>query len=144
MTLVKELMHKNVAVEKETATVTKAVKKMTAEKIGSVLVVSEESIVGIVTSTDVMRKVIAKEKDPKKVKLKEIMNSPIHAIGPEHTVQDAVDMMERNKIKKLPVINEKDELLGIITATDILNAEPEFVNTLINLQFPNLQTMSGS
>ena len=144
MTLVKELMHKNVAVEKETATVTNAVKTMTAKKIGSVLVVSEESILGIVTSTDVMGKVIAKEKDPKKVKLKEIMSSPIHAIGPENTVQDAVDMMERNKIKKLPVINKNDELLGIITATDILNADPKYVNTLVNLQFPNLKTMGGS
>jgi CBS domain-containing protein len=144
MKTVEEVMRKRLDVEKGDVTVSKAVKAMKEKGVRSVLVSSEKEIVGIVTSTDVLYKVIAKEKDAKKTLLKDIMSSPIHAIGPGNTLQEAADMMSKHKIKKLPVIDEKDGLIGIITASIVLAADPEFLNTLVNLQIPVEKVLAGS
>jgi len=120
------------------------VKAMEREKIGSVLVVSDSEVLGIITSTDVLYKVIAKDKNPKKTKIGEIMSTPIHAIGPGNTLKEAADMMTRHRIKKLPVINEGGELIGMLAASDILAADPEFLTMLVNLQFPVEKVGAGS
>jgi len=144
MKTVEEFMRKDVETKGVTATVSSAVKAMTKKRIGSVLVVSDSEVLGIVTSTDVLYKVIAKDKDPKKTKLSEIMSTPIHAIGPGNTLKEAADMMTRHRIKKLPVINKDGELIGMIAASDILAADPEFLNMLVNLQFPIEKVGAGS
>lgn len=144
MKTVEEVMRKDVETKGANATVSSAVKAMERKKVGSVLVVSDSEVLGIITSTDVLYKVIAKDKDPKKTKLSEIMNTPIHAIGPGNTLKEAADMMTRHRIKKLPVINKGGELIGILAASDILAADPEFLNMLVNLQFPIEKVGAGS
>jgi|TARA_Y100000310_G_scaffold345516_1_gene465870 CBS domain-containing protein len=144
MKTVEEVMRKRLDVEKGDVTVSKAVKAMHEKNVRSVLVSSKDDIVGIVTSTDVLYKVIAKNKDPGKTVLKDIMSSPIHAIGPGNTLKEAADLMSQHKIKKLPVIDEKDGLIGILTASIILSADPEFLDMLVNLQIPVEKTLAGS
>ena len=72
------------------------------------------------------------------------MSSPVHAIGPGNTLQEAAELMTKHKIKKLPVINEQGEILGIITVSDIIAEEPEEFNTLINLEVPVEKVKVGS
>jgi CBS domain-containing protein len=144
MTTIEEIMRKHIDVEKQDTLIMDAVKAMEKQKVRCVLVASDTEILGIVTSTDVLYKVVAKATDPKKVTLKEIMSSPVHAIGPRNTVPEAVEMMDKNKIKKLPVINEKGEIVGIVTTTEILATDPEYINTMVNLQLPVEHTSVGS
>jgi Mg/Co/Ni transporter MgtE len=63
--------------------------------------------------------------DPKKTEIKEIMSSDIKTIQPLEKIETAVEMMEKYKIKKLPVVSDNDKLVGIITITDIALAVPE-------------------
>jgi CBS domain-containing protein len=144
MKTVEEVMEQQFEVKGEDSTVSSAVKVLAEKKERTLLIASKTDILGIVTTTDIIYKVIAKDKDPKKTKLSEIMSSPVHAIGPGNTLQEAAELMTKHKIKKLPVINEQGEILGIITVSDIIAEEPEEFNTLINLEVPVEKVKVGS
>ena len=56
--------------------------------------------------------------------VEEIMNTELHTLSPENIVRDAVNLMRDKKIRHLPIINEKREVVGIVTGHDIKNALP--------------------
>lgn len=136
MKTVEDIMEKRFEVKRENTSVCAAVRMLAKKKERTILVVSKAEILGIVTTTDILYKVVAKGKNPTKVVLKDIMSRPVHAIGPGNSLKDAADMMQRNKVKKLPVINEKGEILGMISDADILAADPSYVNLVVNLEVP--------
>lgn len=144
MKTVEEVMDTSFEIAKRTDTVFKAVRMLAQKKERLILVADKEEIVGIITTTDIMYKVVAKGKDPKKTTVEKVMSTPVHAIGPGNTLQEAAEMLTQYKVKKLPVINNKGELLGVVSSSDILAADPEYVNMLINLQIPVPKTEVGS
>ncbi|MFH1450425.1 MAG: CBS domain-containing protein [archaeon] len=144
MKTVEEAMDESFETFDKKTFISDAVKKLAKKKERTILVASDTEVLGIVTTSDIIYKVIAKDKDPKTTTLEKIMSSPVHAIGPGNTLQEAAKMMNKKRIKKLPVINEKGEILGIITISDILAADPDYVNLLVNLQLPVQKTEIGS
>lgn len=71
--------------------------------------------VGIITERDIIFRVVAQNKGPFKVTLKEIMSSPLIAIDSERTVKDALAILKTNKINRLPVISKNGELIGFVS-----------------------------
>ena len=129
--LVKDVMNKNVVVGKFDVTIREATKVMNKFHIGSLVVLKEEKIVGIVTERNVLESVAA-GKDPDATAVEDIMTKKIVTIDPDETVEAAVDLMTQNKIKKLPVV-ENDKIKGIITASDIVVVEPKLIASIANL-----------
>lgn len=129
--LVNEIMTKNVVTIDSDDTVFDASVKYRDNKVGCLVVTEKESCVGIATERDLIEKTICFHKDPKKTKIGEIMSADIKTIHPLETLEEALSIMNKFKIKKLPVISEKD-LVGIITITDIANAKPELTNRFID------------
>jgi CBS-domain-containing membrane protein len=76
-----------------------------------------------------LEKVISKGKDPKKLKVKEVMSSPLITISPEEEVVSASRLMRKNVIKRIPVV-KNGKLVGIITDSDIAKMSPEFINII--------------
>jgi CBS domain-containing protein len=74
--------------------------------------------VGIITERDIIFRVVAQNKGPFKVTLKDIMSSPIITIDSSKSIKEALAMLKKNKIDRLPVVN-KGALIGIVT-TDII------------------------
>lgn len=99
-------------------TVSLAANVMKERKRGSLVVVEGGKPVGIVTERDLVRRVIAEEKDPSITKVGDIMSEPLISLGPEATVSSAAKVMYKNAIRRLPVI-EEGRLLGMVTATDL-------------------------
>ncbi|MBN2422891.1 CBS domain-containing protein [Candidatus Woesearchaeota archaeon] len=98
----------------------KAVKLMAKFSIAGLIIVDEKSKpVGIISEGDIIRNVFAKEKNPKKIKLKEIMSKKLKTISPKTSIGEASKIMEEYKISKLPVI-EKNIITGYITKTDLI------------------------
>jgi len=97
--------------------------------VGSLVVMKEGMVVGIVTERDIIERVITKLKDPKQTKVEEIMSRNIKTIHASARVEKAVEIMRENKIKKLPVILNNN-ILGIVTITDVANVLPEFSKLL--------------
>jgi CBS domain-containing protein len=127
--LVKDLMSKKVNTIEENKTVFHAAKQMAKERRGYVVVVKKGKPIGILTDSDILEKVISKGKDPKKVKVKEVMSSPIITISPEDEIVEASRLMRKNLIKRIPVV-KNGKLVGIITDTDIARVGPEFINII--------------
>ena len=125
-----DIMAKDVVSVTKDATAEEIAKLMEKHDIGSVMVVEHKKAEGIVTERDVVHRVIAQGKDAKKVKAGEIMSAPLQAIGPEASLENAARAMRDYKIKRLPVINEHKELVGIISEGDIMRIFPSVVDVL--------------
>lgn len=134
MPKVSEIMSREVASLESKDTAASAAKKMVEGGFGCLLVTRKGSVVGIVTERDLVRKVIAKNEDPNKIKLEDIMSQPVITIDPSMQVGDASKLMSEKRIRRLPVI-DGGLLVGIVTTTDIaryLARSKNYLDPLIN------------
>lgn len=120
METAKDIMAKRVKTSDENVSLFEIAKKMKQNDISTVIITRKNKPVGIVTERDMAQKVAANALDVKKIKVKEIMSSPIQSIKPNTNIFFAQNMMHKEHFKKLPVI-EKGKLVGIVTQTDINN-----------------------
>jgi trk system potassium uptake protein TrkH len=99
-----------------------AVKLMHDEKAETIIVRNDsKDLVGIVTKHDILEKVVIKGGSPTSIQLKNIMSSPIVTISSKANVIDALELMNLNSIKRLPVI-DKGHIRGIVTLEDLDNS----------------------
>jgi CBS domain-containing protein len=122
--LVREFMHRYLEVVPRDTTVSFAAERMGVRRIGCVLVESGEpgrGPIGIVTETDVVRKVIAAGGDPTVTMVDQVMNSPIITIASDRTMLDASHLMEANHIRHLCVV-EGGEIVGLISVRDLVRS----------------------
>ncbi len=136
---VRDLMIKKVITVQQDASVYDAVKLLNKNKIGCLVVVYNDDIVGILTERDLLERVLEKCKNPKEIEISEIMTKTLILGRPDMEVFEATKLMMENKVKKLPIIKEH-RLVGIITVTDIAQIANidkdtiELVDTLSNMR----------
>jgi CBS domain-containing protein len=141
--LVKEIMTKNVITIDSNDSVLEACKKYSANKVGSLVVMDKNIIVGIVTERDIIESMILINGDPKNTKVREIMSSKIKIIHATATIEKAAEIMKEYNIKKLPVVLN-NEIVGIITETDMLrtvNASAVAIEELTKLYYDSKDTL---
>ena len=130
MMLVDEIMTKNVVTIENDRTVLDACNVYNDRKIGCLIVTKDSHLDGIVTERDIIHRVISNEKDPRATKIEEIMTRDIKSILQTAEVKEAAEIMSENNIKKLPVVSDNGDVVGIITDTDIANMIPNFLKIL--------------
>lgn len=118
---VKEVMTTAVCTVKRTDSVHNLAKKLVEYGVGSAVVIDNNHPVGIVTEKDLISKVVARNKVPSKVTVEEIMSQPLITISPNTSLREAARIMMKRGIRRLPVVNNNGELVGIITDNDILS-----------------------
>ena len=111
-----ELIEHNVLYVEDTATVSEAERLMQQYSIGGVPVIGKGKIIGIVSRRDV-RAIVQKRGDEK---ITTIMTKKPIVAGEDITAEKALEIMYTNKVERLPVVNGKGNLIGIITMQDIL------------------------
>lgn len=116
---VRNIMTKSVIAVDSLITVNEAAKIMEDVKVGAVIVMKNNIPMGIITDRDFAVKVVAHAYQIT-TPVKQIMSTPLIAIGPDESVWMVADLMYTRGIRKLPVI-EDDQVIGIITATDLVN-----------------------
>jgi len=121
--IVKEVMKTNPAFVESSISVLEAAKIMKKRKIGNVIVVEKKHPVGILTESDILKKVVAEGKNVKDVQAGEVMSTPIIVIDPYVSLEEAMKTMGKCNVRRLPVI-ENDKLIGIITQKDISRISP--------------------
>jgi len=100
-------------------------KKMVKNKVGSLVIVEDNKLVGLVSQKDILWVLTKKSNiDLTKIKAIEISPKKIAVIGPNNTIKETIEKMNRLKFDRLPVVS-KNKLVGFITARDILNVHPE-------------------
>ncbi len=128
---VREVMNKNVMTIKPDEILRKAAGMMSNYHIGSLVVVDNDKIVGILTERNVLV-AVADGKDPELTTVEEVMAKKVVTISPGKTIEEAIGLMTEHKIKKLPVV-DGEKLAGIITASDIIVVEPKLIEGIANL-----------
>ncbi|MCX8163418.1 MAG: CBS domain-containing protein [Candidatus Micrarchaeota archaeon] len=125
-----DYMTKGVITLDQSKTVFDAAKILSSKKIGCIIVTEKGDAVGILTERDIVSKIVAKAKNPKQVKLSEVMSKPLKAIYENQTIQDAALAMRENNIKRLAVLDKKNKLVGIITQGDLIAVYPGIIDIL--------------
>jgi CBS domain-containing protein len=124
-------MNRKVVIAKPETTIKEASEVMDKLHIGSLIVVEGGKIIGIVTGSDIL-KAVSESRNLDTENIKTIMSKEVKIIDPDKKIEDAVDIMVENKIKRLPVV-ENEKLVGIITASDIIVVEPKLIESIANL-----------
>jgi CBS domain-containing protein len=118
------------------APVFNALELMAEKDIGALVVVENGKLVGIFSERDYARKVILKGKASRNTPVKEIMTADVITIRPQQTVEECLSIMERHRIRYLPVV-DSGKLLGMISIGDVLN-------TVIAEQAASLNQLEGA
>lgn len=123
----KDIMSTKLITIDENKTIEEAAKKM--KKVSSLLVKRRGKIYGIITDTDIVKKVVAKGLNPKKVKVKDIVSTPLITLDENEDVRKASYIMTKRGIKRI-VITRNGKVVGIVTATDIARYIPDYIDLL--------------
>jgi CBS domain-containing protein len=118
---VKDIMVGEVITIEANVTVRKAVRLMNNREIGCLVVVQDGKPAGIVTERDMLKRVLVAGRDPRAVEVDEVMSKPLLFMEPEKEIEEAVKLMFKHKIKKLPVV-ENERLVGLVTLTDLIRS----------------------
>jgi CBS domain-containing protein len=105
----------------ETTSVPEAAREMREKNVSSLLVVDKRGIpVGLVTERDIVRKFFINDVSTNTLKSKDIMSSPLITISVSSSISTAADMMLKNNVRHLLIVDEGDKPIGIITPLDFV------------------------
>src|SRR5262245_8056774 len=103
--------------------VSDAARLMRSENVGSVPVVEEGRLVGMVTDRDIAHRLVAKGKNAQVTPVAEVASAEIVAVGPEQELDSALQLMAQHQVRRLPVV-ENDRLVGIVSQADVAKEAP--------------------
>ncbi len=117
-----DVMHDALFLDGKT-TVEEAAKKLCEVDASEVIVVDHDKrVIGIVTDKDIVRRVVSKGLNPKEVKLEDIMTKNVIVILGEADLGAVAQLMHKNNIRRIPVVNRVGKLLGVVDSRDLAGA----------------------
>ena len=128
----RDIMTRRPVVISSDSTAYDAVKKMMLMDIGSLLVVDGKFLRGILTQKSFLKEIIMKGRDPKKVKVSDIMERDVIVGKEEDDLFDIIQIMRKNGIRRVPIV-KNGILKGIITQKDILTVAPGLIDMLLEM-----------
>ena len=112
--------------------VSEAARLMASEDVGALPVLDGEQLAGIVTDRDIVVRAVAKEKDPKGMPVRDVASREVATIGPDDSLSDALEVMARAQVRRIPVVDEGNRLVGILSQADVaLQAKEKDVGELV-------------
>jgi CBS domain-containing protein len=96
-----------------------AAKTMLARDLGWLPVQEEGKVIGVITDRDITIRGVAAGLDAKKTKVQDVMTRQVFSCSSDGTVEDACTLMEEEQVRRLVVVDDNDELVGIVSLADI-------------------------
>lgn len=116
--LVKDYMRKEVTTIDANVSALVVSKLMTEKEIGYIIVTEKAQPIGIVTEKDLIVKVMSKEKDSSNVKVSEIMSTPLITVNFDASLDDAINLMTKNRIRRVVVVKDH-AIYGVFTTKEL-------------------------
>jgi len=130
-----EFCNREVVIAQEDLSLVELARLMRDYHVGDVVIIRKEEKktvpVGIVTDRDLVIKVIAKERSPASLSAGEIMSKNLKVVYEDHSLWETIEVMRTNAIRRVPVVNERNELIGILTADDLVEVIQEEIAALV-------------
>jgi CBS domain-containing protein len=101
-------------------TVLDAVRLMTDKRVGAALIIDDGRPAGIFTERDLMTKVVAQGKDPARVRVGEVMTSPVVPVRVDADVDDALHLMLQRHIRHLPLVDLEGKVVGMLSIRNLM------------------------
>jgi CBS domain-containing protein len=101
-----------------TASLADAAQRMKEEDVGSLPVVEEDRLVGILTDRDIVLRVVAERINPDSVKVGDVASKELVTVEPEQSLDDALALMAHHRVRRLPVV-EEGRLIGMLAQADV-------------------------
>jgi CBS domain-containing protein len=105
-------------------TAQRAARIMRDEDTGVVPIIENEQsrkVVGIVTDRDLCMNIVAEGRDPRTTQVHESMTTTVVGCSPQDSVDKATELMRENQIRRIPVIDDQHQLVGIVAMADIVS-----------------------
>lgn len=118
-TKVAEIMHSGVEWVSPDTKLAEVAKIMRDKDIGAVPVGKNDRLVGMITDRDLAVRALADGRDPATLTAGDIMSKPIAYCHADEAIEDAIRLMESRQIRRLPVINERKRMVGMLSIGDI-------------------------
>jgi CBS domain-containing protein len=116
---VKELMTSNPCSIDSDKSVAYAAKMMRDEKVGLAPIVEGKRLVGTVTDRDIAIRIVAEGKDPESTKVTEIASTDLVTVDPQQDLDEALRLMAKHQVRRLPVVEDDGRLVGVIAQADV-------------------------
>jgi CBS domain-containing protein len=129
---IKDIMTREIACVDASSTAADAAKKMKDQNVGTILIVDQDQLKGLVTDRAITTRAVAENKDPRSVPVTDIMTKEIVGCSEEDDVFDALKTMGENKIRRMPVVNDQDQLVGVISMADIAEQMRSGIESMFN------------
>ena len=129
-----DVMTKNPKTCAPTDIVEQAAQLMKSEDVGPIPIVGDNGkLEGIITDRDIVLKVVAEGRDPKTTKLSEVMTTDLISCTQDGDVEEMLELMEDNQVRRIPVVDASGRLVGIVSQADIATRldEPEKTAELV-------------
>ena len=124
---VKDAMHKEATWVEATTKLQAIAKKMRDLDVGAIPVGENDKLIGMVTDRDIAIRGFANGKDIANMTARDVMSKGIVFCRDTEELEDAVRIMEQKKIRRLPVLDEKKRMVGMLSLGDIAHAAPRQV-----------------
>jgi signal-transduction protein with cAMP-binding, CBS, and nucleotidyltransferase domain len=115
------IMRSDVAILEADLTAQAALNSMQDKNARNVLISTKGEVVGIVSKTDILFKVTSEGRNPSKVRLREIMSSPVLAVGPQSNVREALSLMDERKVRQV-MVHAYAAVIGMVNREDVLES----------------------
>lgn len=99
--------------------VSDAARLMRSEDVGSLPVLEGERLTGVLTDRDIVVRAVAEEKDPRGMPVREVASGELVTIGPDEDLSEALRLMAMHQVRRLPVVDEDDRLVGVVAQADV-------------------------
>ena len=96
-----------------------AAKMMRDEDVGIAPIVEGERLVGVLTDRDIAVRVVAEGRDPEQVKVTEVASRDVVTLDPQQDLDEALRLMARHQVRRLPVVEEDGRLVGVLAQADV-------------------------
>jgi signal-transduction protein with cAMP-binding, CBS, and nucleotidyltransferase domain len=128
--LVKDVMSSPAVIAPENTPIDKTAQLMSSDRLGCIIVTSKDGkALGIITESDLVKRVLAKNIEPNKLTAKEVMSTPLITVDPDEALTETAKRMNKLNIRRMGVIY-KGKLMGIISSKDILAVTPELLENI--------------
>jgi len=119
---VRNAMHKNAVWIAADTPLAEIAQKMRREDIGALPVGEDDRLIGMVTDRDIALRGFSDTRDPLQATARDVMSSPIIFCPDDAELDEAVHLMERKEIRRLPVIDDNRRMVGILSMGDVAEA----------------------
>jgi CBS domain-containing protein len=116
---VRELMTSNPCSIDAGKSVAYAAKMMRDEDVGIAPIVEGERLVGVLTDRDIAVRVVAEGRDPEQVEVTEVASRDVVTLDPQQDLDEALRLMARHQVRRLPVVEEDGRLVGVVAQADV-------------------------